>query len=111
MKKSPSDPTSAAQRRKEPRVPTHLPVVMNGKKGIAKDISASGIYFELDEKQKVGSTIHFSIEMDTPGGQLMFVCEGKVIRAEEADGKVKIAAKIIRQEFQNADSNLNNQSI
>jgi hypothetical protein len=110
MKKSASA-SSADQRRKEPRISTHLPVVMNGKKGIAKDISATGIYFELDDKQKVGSTIHFSIEMETPGGQLMFVCEGKVIRAEEADGKVKIAAKIISQEFQNVDSNLNKQSI
>lgn len=93
-------PPSELQRRKAPRIRSHLPVVMEGKVGCTQDISATGILFELDGSHDLGSSINFWIELDTPGGKLKLVCEATVARVEEVDGKVRIAAHITKQEIQ-----------
>ena len=71
---------SKFQRDRAPRVPSRLPVVMNGKRGSTEDISATGISFEIEDEQTLGSLIHFSIELDTPGGKLIVDCEAEVMR-------------------------------
>ena len=91
---------SKIQRDRSPRVRSSLPVVMNGKKGITEDISATGVLFEIDDEQALGSLIHFCIELDTPGGKLTVDCEAEVIRLVQLDGKTKIAAKILNQTIQ-----------
>ena len=87
------------QRQGAPRIPSNLVVVENGKKGITRDVSATGIFFEIDAKHEAGSAIQFQIELDTPGGKLMLMCEGEVVRVEDLNGKVGIAAKILKQEI------------
>ena len=82
-----------------PRLRSQLPVVLNGKKGLTQDISATGCYFEIDADQKIGSTIEFSIEVDTPGGRLQILCSGEVVRLESKGGKLGVAAKINKQEI------------
>ena len=72
----------------------------SGISGISKDISATGIYFELDEKQELGSLIAFWIELDTPGGILKVVCEGEVARVVEEGGKMRVAARILNQRIE-----------
>jgi hypothetical protein len=96
------DPSGGAHRRRDERISTQFPVSVNGTAGKTRDISASGIFFELDQDTKLGSKIHFSVQLDTPGGLLNMVCEGEVIRLEKRDGKLGVAAKIIRQEMESA---------
>ena len=88
-------------RERSPRVKACFPVrTASGVSGLTTDISATGLFFELDEKQELGSVISFSVELDTPGGKLTIVCEGKVVRVEEEAGKVKVATKIMSQSIE-----------
>jgi hypothetical protein len=87
------------KRQGAPRVPSHLVVVENGQKGVMRDVSATGIFFEIDAKHESGSVIQFHVELDTPGGKLKLMCEGEVVRVEHLNGKVGVAAKILKQEF------------
>lgn len=82
------------------RHPVSIPISLGAKIGIAKDISATGIYFEIDAKQKVGSSITFLLELMTPGGPIKVDCTGKVVRVEAKDGHIGIAATIKSSEFQ-----------
>ena len=91
---------SKVQRDRAPRIRSSLPVVMNGKRGITEDISATGVFFEIEDEQTVGSLIHFCIELETPGGKLNVDCEAEVIRLQQIDGKTKVAAKILNQTIQ-----------
>ena len=98
-----SEPLSDDQmRRVDERIPSQFPVHVNGVQGKSRDISASGIFFEIDENNDVGSTIQFSVQLDTPGGAINLVCEGEVIRLEKRDGKLGIAAKILSQTLKSA---------
>lgn len=92
-KNSPSDRSL----RVKAEFPVHAP---NGAQGRTKDISATGIFLELDTKQKPGSIISFWVELDTPGAKMKLVCQAEVVRVEQADGKTKVATKIISQELQ-----------
>mgnify|MGYP000101803767 FL=1 len=90
-----------ASRDRSPRVKASFPLtVSDGARGFTKDISATGIYFELNSTQKEGSVISFWVELDTPGGKLKLVCEGEIVRVEEGDSKTRMAAKIISQEIE-----------
>lgn len=94
------DSSGGAHRRRDERISTSFPVTVNGSAGKTRDISASGIFFEVDEDTKLGSKIQFSVQLDTPGGILKLVCEGEVIRLEKRDGKLGVAAKILSQEME-----------
>ena len=88
-------------RDRSPRLKASLPLtVADGAVGVTKDISATGIYFEVDTKQEQGSVISFWVELDTPGGKLKLVCEGEIVRVEEEGGKTRVATKIISQEIE-----------
>ena len=78
---------------------------MGKKVGLTKDISATGIFFELDEVHELGTSINFWVELDTPGGKLKLVCDAEVARVEHEDGKVRIAARIINQEIKPINTN------
>jgi len=73
---------------------------LDGTTGLTKDISATGIFLELDMHQKPGSIISFWIELDTPGAKMKLICEAEVVRVDQAGGKTKLGTKIISQELQ-----------
>ncbi len=82
-----------------PRVPSRAPIKMNGKSGVLQDISATGVFFEIDEETEPGSTIQFELELDTPGGKLLVVCSGEVARVVKLKGKLGIGVRIMEQEM------------
>ena len=87
-------------RDRSPRVKAAFPVhALDGTKGLTHDISATGIFLELDMKQKPGSIISFWVELDTPGAKMKLICEAEVVRVEQEDGKTKLGTKIISQEL------------
>ena len=85
----------AKGKREEERVPAARPVKLERGTGITRDVSASGVFFETDVELAAGSEISFAIELDGPGGKMMFNCQGQIVRVEHRSGKVGVAAKIV----------------
>ena len=94
MKDSVSSNADKAKNRAE-RVEAELPISVNGMEGTTKNISATGIYFELDAKHQPGSQIEFWVEINSPSGPMKLNFQGEVVRVDELSGKLGIAAKII----------------
>ncbi len=92
-------PVSTSRTREE-RVRTARPVRLDQGTGITRDVSASGVFFETDVNYAAGSEINFSIELDGPGGKMMLRCQGQIVRVEQRDGKVGVAAKIIESRLE-----------
>jgi hypothetical protein len=99
MTKSSSLKTSPKRDRAD-RVQSCLPVSVNGITGITRDISATGVFFEIDDKLPHGSRIQFEIELNTPGGPLRLVCDGEVVRVVTEGGRSSVAAKILNQSIE-----------
>ena len=92
----------AHAKRKEERVHAALPVDLGNGTGITRDVSASGMFFETDVNYAPGSEINFSIEIDGPGGKMMFKCQGQIVRVERRDGKAGVAARIVASTLESA---------
>ena len=90
----------SAKRTREERVPTTRPVHLVQGTGITRDVSASGVYFETDASYRPGREISFSIELDGPQGKMLLKCQGQIVRVEQRDGKVGVAAKIIESRLE-----------
>ena len=85
------------------RIESNIPLQINGMSSIAKDISATGIFFELDETHEIGSKIQFQLDISTPGGPLVVLCEAQVTRVVKKDGQFGIGAKILKQEIKSGN--------
>ena len=81
--------------RKSDRVKSELPVVIEGVRGVTRDISATGVFLEVDSPLEPGSTVEFLVTLDDPKKELVFSCQGQIVRAEELEGKYGVATKIL----------------
>jgi hypothetical protein len=89
------------------RFPLALPVVLSfGKREIAavtRNVSASGIFFELNSPVEVGLEIHFSLRL--PGEVLgtshdvLVHCQGRVVRCSMNQSNYQAAATIDEYRF------------
>lgn len=70
-----------------------LPIDLEGTAGIARDVSASGIFFETDAAYAIGSPVNLALDLDTPWGKVMLRCEGKIVRVERRDEKIGVAVQ------------------
>lgn len=86
-------------KRKEERVLCELMVVMGEAWGIARNISASGIFFETGWELALGSRIDFMIAYDTPGGVIRLNCSAWIVRIEQRGNRLGVAARIIESKF------------
>jgi hypothetical protein len=88
------------EHRIEDRVFVALPVTLEGSKGVTRDVSATGVYFECDVDCAAGSDIAFSLEFEDLGFPLLvWNCKGMVVRIEKKNGKTGIAARITEFEW------------
>lgn len=84
------------EHRIEPRERIALPLNLgNGAQGMTRDISASGLFFETDREQRVGSLIDFEIEFDRLGGLMKFKAQGEIVRIEPRGDKAGAALKFL----------------
>ena len=81
--------------REENRVSVTLPVSLANDIYLTRDVSASGVFIEVDSSFNKGEQIDFVIEFDSPGGKLFLQCVGEVIRLEKRNGKTGVAIKIV----------------
>ena len=79
--------------RSEKRVRAQLPIDLGRAKGVTRDVSASGAFFETDVSYKVGGRVRFAIDLATPWGPAHFDCRGKIVRLEKHDGTVGVAVQ------------------
>jgi hypothetical protein len=110
VRSSPASSRKAAQRQEvrcAVRFPLKLPVVLEvGKDGIAaltKDVSASGVAFEMGSSVHSGQEIRFSLRM--PGAVLgtphdvLVECRGRVVRCSKNQSNYLAAATIDDYQF------------
>jgi hypothetical protein len=85
-----------------------LPGVAKGRElnASTRDVSYRGLYFLAEVKFDVGSEIEFVITLPqqvTQSGDVNIHCHGEIVRVEPTEnGRVGIAARISRYEFQPA---------
>jgi hypothetical protein len=82
------------EKRKGERVCTALPVAVGGTTGVTRDVSATGVFFEMDILCAVGSLVRFTVEVATPARKLILNCEGDVVRTEAHDTRMGLAVRI-----------------
>ena len=94
-------------RRREERVMVALPVTLEQGKGVTRNVSESGVFFEFPSKQTrltPGAMINFSMEFDDlRGGVLRLTkvsAQGEILRVESQTGKVGVAAAITEYKFE-----------
>lgn len=81
-------------KRQEERVVTEVPVDLGGTKGITRNVSASGIFLEIDAGYALGSSMAFEVELNTPGGKILLRGKGSIMRVEQRDKKMGVAVKV-----------------
>jgi len=81
------------ERRHARRYRVAVPVELEHGRGLTRDISASGVFFETGSLFPVGVTISFSLVLEhaDPGGPVRLQCQGEVVRVEQREGKVGVA--------------------
>lgn len=83
-----------ADQRSAVRFDAAMPVQIDGALGRTQNVSASGVYFETDVRQKVGSQVNFTVEFTLHGQRHRLLCEGEVVRVDEHDGRIGVAARL-----------------
>ena len=94
-------------RRHEKRVLTALPVILEHGRGVTRNVSGSGVFFECSSSQTrltPGAAISFSMELDDPRGGALRLnkvsAKGEILRVEQQAEKVGIAAAITAYKFE-----------
>ena len=78
-----------------PRYPANLVVEMEKGKGVTRDISASGVYFETAEQLARGAPIRFTLVLEhTDPAPLRLGCVAEVVRVEPRGDAFGVAAHI-----------------
>jgi len=86
--------TVSKNRRSEERVNVELPVKLGGVNGTTRDVSASGISFEIDANFTPESEISFIIEMNAFGDKMLLKCKGDIVRTEARGEKIGVVVRI-----------------
>jgi hypothetical protein len=78
------------------------PVELEAGRGVTRDFSRSGIYFETDKSFVPGQTIEFTIVLEfvDPDRPVRVKCRGQIIRVEKNERKIGIAASIRSYSFE-----------
>ncbi|MBC7468646.1 MAG: PilZ domain-containing protein [Ramlibacter sp.] len=95
-------PRSAAQHqehRQAARFDTAIEVDVGGLSARARNISASGVYFETDVDLPVGAVLNLNVQFTHNGRKQWLACEGTVVRATRTHGQHGIAARLLTPFF------------
>ena len=89
-----------AEKRRDQRVRTVLPVSLENARGILRDMSASGAFFWVSGAYALGQEISFSIELQKAEGRMIWTCRGDVVRTEPRGTAMGIAVRIVEEELE-----------
>lgn len=85
------------EQRKTPRFQSEMPVVTGcGCKGMIRDFSNTGVFFETDGSLSPGQPIEFSIILEHlyPGNPVCLKCTGAIVRVEKSGQRIGVATTI-----------------
>jgi hypothetical protein len=82
--------------RESPRCPGAIPVITEAGKGITRDFSGSGVFFETNGSFSPGQSIEFSFVLEHlyPDRPVCLKCKGAIVRVEKNGLKIGVAATI-----------------
>lgn len=81
-------------KRLEKRAHSTMALDLGKTEAMTRDISASGIFFEMDAKIRLESPVNFEWDFDSPQGTMMLKCQGNIVRVEPRGSRVGVAVKI-----------------
>ena len=85
-----------ADLRTEPREAIALPLhLASGERGVTRDISATGLFFEIDCSHPLGSELDLTVELNLDGRAVRLECRGQVVRVEHAGERTGVAVKML----------------
>ena len=85
---------SAPLKRCADRFTAELLVEIDGVQGLTRNISATGMYLEVENDQTPDSRIHFTVEVTVQGQQMKLNCDGEVIRVDHKARSTGIAVRL-----------------
>ena len=85
-----------SEKRVAPRFESAVPVVTECGKGICRDLSSSGVFFETDASFAPGQSIEFEIYLEHlyPDHPVCVKCKGSIVRVEKKGQKIGVATTI-----------------
>jgi hypothetical protein len=78
------------------------PIELKDGKGITRDFSSTGIFFETDKSFTQGQPIEFTIVLENvdPDRPVRVKCRGEIVRVEESGQKIGVATTIRSYNFE-----------
>ena len=77
------------------------PIELKDGRGITRDFSSTGIFFETDKSFTQGQPIDFTIVLENvnPDGPVRVKCRGEIVRVEESGQKIGVAVTLSPYNF------------
>ena len=94
--------SSQRDQRLAQRIEVALPVTLEHDAGQTRNVSASGICFEVATDYALGSEISFVIELDTFNEKMLLNCRGRIVRTEDKGNKKDVAVQLLESNLQAA---------
>jgi hypothetical protein len=93
---------TGSEKRRATRHRGAAPVEIEEGLGVTRDFSRSGIFFETDKSFIPGQIIAFTIVLENvdPGRPVRVKCRGQIVRVEESDQRIGVAATIRSYAFE-----------
>lgn len=93
---------NGSEQRRAPRFKGRLPVELESGRGVTRDFSGSGIFFETDRSFSTGQPIEFNIVLEyiDPEHPVLLKCLGEIVRVDESGQKIGVAAAIHSYSFE-----------
>jgi len=89
-----------AEKRRDQRIHTALPVFLKNATGVTRDVSVSGLFFWTEGGCAPGELISFTVEISRPAGRVTLKCRGEIVRTELRDTTVGVAVRITESVMQ-----------
>lgn len=81
-------------KRAEERINVVSPIILDDVLGVTRDVSVSGVNFEVNTSYETGAEISFVIVMGVKNKRMLLKCKGNVVRTNTVDNKTTVAAHI-----------------
>lgn len=77
------------------RVTTALLVHSKNGQGQTRDLSVSGVYFELNNSRDLNDEVVFELELQFGRENLLMKCQGQIVRVEDKGEKTGLGVRIL----------------
>ena len=85
-----------SEKRNAPREAAELAISLaDGSRGTTRDVSATGLFFEIDDELEEGSVIDFRIELAASGRPIRLTGQGEIVRIERHGKRTGVAVRML----------------